>query len=348
MNNKINNPLLKQLISEIASKANSGRINDLSWGAIYEAKKKKKIQEYLSGVSVGGHRYPLGDYKKQAGDVDSGPLKHSMQPEAFESHAKHMKKTYGVTTSFDRNGMDDEVHYYGPKANVDKAVQAHKSGGMSKIAHYGDSGDKPHYSVDEADEKKEDKPEDSEAGGLPPLDSGGDKGADAGGDKGGGLPPLGGSNEKPKDTKAPEGKDAPKPDAAPAPAAGGEEDADKAEADAAEAKARLAKAKAEKNQAEKEIEQDEYVKLDSTTGTKFLLGKILDKAFKTNTIDSLAGEMVEKLKIRTPEDMSLFSEDMATYMTLPGMPELISSMKTLATQQPEAPAEAPSEPPSES
>lgn len=45
MNNKISNPLLKNLISEIANKANQGRIKDLSWGAIYEAKKKKVANE---------------------------------------------------------------------------------------------------------------------------------------------------------------------------------------------------------------------------------------------------------------------------------------------------------------
>jgi hypothetical protein len=51
--------------------------------------------------------------------------------------------------------------------------------------------------------------------------------------------------------------------------------------------------------------------------------------------------MVDKLKVQTPEDMDEFSEDVVTYMTIPGMPELISSMKTLATKQPEAPAEEP-------
>lgn len=224
MNNKVSNPYLKQLISEIANKTSEGRITGVSWGLIDEAKKKKKIKE--------------------------------------------------------------------------------------------------------ANGKKDEKPADDKGGDLPPLDAGGDTGTD--------LPPLGGADENPKDTKAPEGGDAPKADAAPD--AGGEEDADKAEADAAEAKAKLAKAKAEKDQAEKEIKKHQYVKLSSSGGTQFLLGKILDQAFKTNAIDALAGEMVEKLKIQTPEDMSSFSEDMATYMTIPGMPELISSMKTLATKQPEEPA----------
>lgn len=178
--------------------------------------------------------------------------------------------------------------------------------------------------VKEADEKKKDEPA-----------------ADAGGD----LPPLGGADETPKDAPA---KDSPAPkaeepkkDAAPeasaadaAPDASPEEDADKAKADAAKAKAELEKAKAEKDQAEKEIKKQSYVSLGSSAGTQYLLGKVLDHAFKTNTIDALAGEMVEKLKITTVDDMGNFSSDVATYMAIPGMPELISSMKTLAAKQP--------------
>lgn len=179
--------------------------------------------------------------------------------------------------------------------------------------------------VKEADEKKKDEPA-----------------ADAGGD----LPPLGGPDETPKDTpakepaptKEPASKpEEPKKDAAPeadttdaAP-----EDADKAKADAAKAKAELEKAKAEKDQAEKEIKKQAYISLGSSSGTQFLLGKVLNQAFKTNTIDALAGEMVNTLKINTPEDLSNFSEDVVTYMNIPGMPELLSSMKTLANKEPE-------------
>ena len=115
---------------------------------------------------------------------------------------------------------------------------------------------------------------------------------------------------------------------------GGEEDADKAKEDAAKAKAELEKAKAEQSKAEEEIKDHQYVKLSSSGGTQFLLDKVLDQAFKTNTIDALAGEMVNKLKIETPEDMENFSEDMVTYMTIPGMPDLISSMKNLADKEP--------------
>lgn len=224
MNNKISNPVLKQLISEIANKANEGRITNLSWKTINEAKR-----------------------------------------------------------------------------GVKEAVEEKKP------------------------EEKDELPE---------------------------LPPLGGADENP--TAEPKGDAGTKPDAALAadkapaaekpaaptePAADTEEDAEKAKADAVKAKAELEKAKAEKDQAEKEIEKHTYIKLGSGAGTQFLLGKILDHAFKTNTIDSLASEMVQKLKIQTPEDMVAFSEDTAQYRVLPGMAELLSSMKTMATNQPEQSSE---------
>jgi len=151
-------------------------------------------------------------------------------------------------------------------------------------------------------------------------------------------------NEEPKDTQAgAEDKPQlePKKDATtdvniePASQEVGAEDADKAKEDAAKAKAELEKAKVEKDQAEKEIKKHAYVKLSSSSGTEYLLGKVLDQAFKTNTIDALAGEMIEKLKIKTPEEMSQFSEDVVSYMTIPGMAQLLSSMKTATSNQPE-------------
>ena len=197
------------------------------------------------------------------------------------------------------------------------------------------------YGVKEADEKK--KPED---------DAGDEKDA-------GGLPPLGGKDEAP--TNEPKAKEDGKDAGAGAPPGDGEEDAgadapaglgdeegagaedsEEAQADAAEAKAELEKAKAEKDQAEKEIKKHSYIKLGSNSGTQFLLGKILDHAFKTNTIDALAGEMVQKLKITTPEDINAFSEETASYRVIPGFPELLSSMKTMATKQPEETEEEPS------
>jgi hypothetical protein len=196
------------------------------------------------------------------------------------------------------------------------------------------------YRVKEADEKKNpaDDAGEEDAGGLPPL-GGKDEAptnepkANAGGkDADAGAPPDGGKEDA--GTDAPAGLDAEE--------GGAEEDSEEAQADAAEAKAELEKAKAEKDQAEKEIKKHSYIKLGSNSGTQFLLGKILDHAFKTNTIDALAGEMVQKLKITTPEDINAFSEETASYRVIPGFPELLSSMKTMATKQPEETEEEPS------
>ena len=195
------------------------------------------------------------------------------------------------------------------------------------------------YGVKEADEKKnpaDDAGDEKDAGGLPPL-GGKDEAptnepkANAGG-KDAGAPPDGGKEDAGAD--APAGLDDKE--------GGTEEDSEEAQADAAEAKAELEKAKAEKDQAEKEIKKHSYIKLGSNSGTQFLLGKILDHAFKTNTIDALAGEMVQKLKITTPEDINAFSEETASYRVIPGFPELLSSMKTMATKQPEETEEEPS------
>ena len=195
------------------------------------------------------------------------------------------------------------------------------------------------YRVKEADEKKnpaDDAGDEKDAGGLPPL-GGKDEAptnepkAKAGG-KDAGAPPDGGKEDAGAD--APAGLDDKE--------GGTEEDSEEAQADAAEAKAELEKAKAEKDQAEKEIKKHSYIKLGSNSGTQFLLGKILDHAFKTNTIDALAGEMVQKLKITTPEDINAFSEETASYRVIPGFPELLSSMKTMATKQPEETEEEPS------
>lgn len=224
MNNKITNPFLKQLISGISQKATQGRMTDIGWNVLEEAKKKKSLKKEA-----------IGEKKKEEPKADAGDEKADELPA------------------------------------LDAAPEAEKS----------------------------------------TLDAG---------------------------AKAPE---ASAPDAgAESPDAGGE-DADQAQADAAEAKAELEKAKAEKDQAEKEIKKHSYIKLGSGAGTQFLLGKILDHAFKTNTIDALAGEMVQKLKITTPEDMNAFSEETATYRVIPGMPELLSSMKTMATKQAEQPEETP-------
>lgn len=121
------------------------------------------------------------------------------------------------------------------------------------------------------------------------------------------------------------------PEAAPAPAA----DPTKAKADASKAQAELERAKAEKAQAEEELDQNAYIKLNSPSGIKFLLGKLVDRAVKTNTSDALASEFVQKLKITTPEDFQLFSDEMIPYKNIPGMVELIGSMQNMVSNKPD-------------
>lgn len=235
MNNKISNPLLKQLISEIANKANEGRITDISWNVIEEAKKKKKKKSLKKEASAKKEKDPV-DALISGGDT----------PEASNDAAP-----------------------VAPDENKPAADQ-------SPVA------DAP------APETKK------------------DAGADA--------------NKE-------------------APVADDSEDADKVKADAAKKKAELEKAKAEKDQAEKELEQQSYVKLKSSGGLQFMLNKIVGNAFKTNTIDSLASEMAQKLKITTPEDAASFEKEMALYKNVPGMVDLLSSIKAIAVEKPEEPAE---------
>jgi hypothetical protein len=237
MNNKITNPFLKQMISEISSQTVKGRMLDINWSVLTEAKKKKTL-------------------KKEA-------AKRPPQP-----------------PQEDPNAGTEDVPEQPPQGAAPEA-----GGGE----------------------------------GLPDLGGGA---PDAGGDAG--LPDLGGG-------------DAAGDPMAGAPNAGGgdasPEDAEQAQADAEEAKADVEQAKAEKDQAEKELEDQAYIKINSHGGTQFLLSKILSSAFKTNTIDALASEMVGKLKIDTPEDMSAFIEELAPFMTIQGMAQLVSSMKGLATKQ---------------
>lgn len=151
----------------------------------------------------------------------------------------------------------------------------------------------------------------------------------------GGTPPVG---AKPSANKpAPTGQDSKEPAQAPQEAPAGEE-TDQAEEDALKAKAQAEKAKAEKGQAEKEIKDNSYVHLASSGGISFLLGKLIDQAFKTNTIDGLASEMVQKLKIQTPEEFQLFSDEMVPYKNLPGVGDLLISMKGMANSKQDEPA----------
>lgn len=234
MNNKITNPLLKQLISEIASKANEGRITNINWGVIEESK-KKKIKE-------------ADEKKDETPDKAASDL-----PPSNEKDSKAPAK---------------------PEAAPEKDKAP---------------ADKPTPEVDASQPEAPAKPE---APAEPKADA---------------------------DTKS--------------------DDVENAKKDAAKKQAELEKAKAEEDQAEQELKQHSYVKLKSSGGLQFLLGKLLNTAFKTNTIDALATEMTQKLKITTTEDASSFEEDMALYKNIPGMVDLISTIKTIATEQPKQPAE---------
>ena len=291
MNNKITNPFLKQMISEIANKTNVGRLN-ISWSSIEEAKKNKKVAKKTL---------------KKESDEKNPSQQPSQQPEErfeWENDPYHSRRFEKSDVSWREYDMD-----MNPQS----------------------------YRVKEADEKNkpaDDAGDEKDAGGLPPL-GGADEAptnkpkAKAGG-KDAGAPPDGGKEAAGDDAPAGLGDEE----------GAGAEDTEQAQADASEKKAELEKSKAEIDQAEKEIKKHSYIKLGSNSGTQFLLGKILDHAFKTNTIDALAGEMVQKLKITTPEDINAFSEETASYRVIPGFPELLSSMKTMATKQPEETSEA--------
>lgn len=234
MSNKISNPFLKQLISGISKKATEGRINNISWGTLSEAK---------------------AEAAKKSGDEDIGDI------------------------------LGDEGG----------GAQKPATGGADAAAQPADGAAQP-TAGDEAGATGEDPLAGADVTGEDPT-------ATAGGDEG-----------------------------------GGEENPEQAQADAVKAKAELEKAKAEKDQAEKELENQSYIKLKSSSGTRFLLGKILNQAFKTNTIDALAAEMVQKLNVKTQADIASFSQDVAAFKVLPGMPELLDSMKSMAEKQPEAAA----------
>jgi hypothetical protein len=98
----------------------------------------------------------------------------------------------------------------------------------------------------------------------------------------------------------------------------------------------LEKAKAEKEEAEKELEQQATIKLVSKPGVTFLLGKLLGDAVEKNTVDALATEMAQKLKIETPEDFEIFSNQMTPFKAMPGVDKLLGSIKTAASSQPKS------------
>jgi hypothetical protein len=241
MNNKITNPLLKQMISEIANKANQGRITTINWGVIEEAKKKKKKKKTI---------------KTEADDA-LPPL-----------------------------GGEDEQNKQTPPAPENPPAKDTQVAGLGDV---NPTEQTPEAGADQANAGTEEAPPATEEPAA----------ADAGGGE-----------------------------------ASGEQDVDKAKEDATKAKAELEKAKAEKEQAEKEIEQTK-VKLSSKTGLSFLLKKILKDALEKNMVDSFATELSDKLKIKTADDFQRFSEEMTPYKNTLGMAQLLSSLKSIATEAPE-------------
>jgi len=139
---------------------------------------------------------------------------------------------------------------------------------------------------------------------------------------------------KEPDAAEPKADEKPEADAEPTDAdESGDEDveaeADEEEEKALKAKADLEKAKAEKTAAEKELQKQSYIKLNTSSGVRYLLDKIVTPAFESNTIDALAGEMIEKLKIDDKEKYQKFSAEMGQYTNIPGVVNLLSSMKNM-------------------
>ncbi len=195
---------------------------------------------------------------------------------------------------------------------------------ISEIASKANEGRFGYNLVKEADAKKED-----------PL--GDILGGEGGGEGEKQAVPSAAPSAAPKAQASKDAATAPSTDAAADEA--GAEDPKELEADAAKKKAEVEKAKADLKKAEDELEQNAYIKLKSDSGVKYMIGKIIGQSFKTNTIDALASEMAQKLKITTPNDADLFEKDMALYKSIPGMVELIAAIKELAVEEPKAPEE---------
>jgi hypothetical protein len=189
---------------------------------------------------------------------------------------------------------------------------------ISEIANKANEGRFGHNLVKEADAKKED-----------PL--GDILGGEGGGEGEKQAVPSAAPSAAPKAQASKDAATAPSADAA-----ADAEDPKELEADAAKKKAEVEKAKADLKKAEDELEQNAYIKLKSDSGVKYMIGKIIGQSFKTNTIDALASEMAQKLKITTPNDADLFEKDMALYKSIPGMVELIAAIKELAVEEPKS------------
>jgi len=193
MSNKISNPFLKQLISGISKKANEGRINDISWGTLSEAKTSIKTEAGEKGDTED----PLAGVEGEEGDAGKDPLA-------------------GAEGDAGAEGED-------PLAGAEGDAGAESDAGAE-----------------------------GEAG----------------------------------------------------------EDPDAIAADTVNKKAQIAANDSERKQTDKKLEKTKpYIELNSTNGIRFLLGKVLDQAFSTRTIDAFSKDMMTALNVKTKSDVSSFVTD---------------------------------------
>lgn len=84
--------------------------------------------------------FPLGDSHLRH-EISSGPAQHTLtfhgsagsnihgeHSPSFAQHARDMKNTHDVSTSFNRKGQDDELEYHGTKKAVRSALIGHYGG----------------------------------------------------------------------------------------------------------------------------------------------------------------------------------------------------------------------------
>ena len=122
------------------------------------------------------------------------------------------------------------------------------------------------------------------------------------------------------------------------------EDPDAIAAKTAQTNAQRAANSAELNQAKKKLETTKpYIELNSTNGIRFLLGKVLDQAFNTRTIDAFSKDMMTALNVKTKSDVSSFITDhlqpFSTDKNLgKSIDELIKKMTAEAIPDPETEA----------
>lgn len=312
--NKITNPFLQQIISNIVQETADGRMTDMSWSVLNEAVQSKN--PFKAGDKVKLAKDVLGRHAKSV----PAHMGYSTDQFSWRDTLRKLEGKIGTIERLSAIGKHVNVDFDGHTIGIDYTDLEPVSGNGSLD------------SINEANKKKKKKtvkreakqpvnPDDEEQqqSEVPTQEPDAPSQEPDQQD----VPPQKASDQvSPEDSEAP----AESPDV-------GQEDVEQAQADAVASKAELEKAKAEKDQAEKDLKDNSYVKLNSTGGVNFLLGKILDHAFKTDSIDGLAGEIVQKLKIQTPEDFQAFTEETAPYRVLAGMGELLTSIQTMATKK---------------